>query len=52
MSFTLLSCNTFLKWQLDEPDNVIEEALEDDIEAFTGLSIDLTPLSGSETLGR
>lgn len=35
-------------WQVDHPDNAIEEIAEEVIEVTTGKDIDLTPFSGKE----
>jgi len=48
-SSLLVSCSSVYKWQSEFPDNPIEEWLEDEIEYYTDLDIDLTPVTGEET---
>ena len=36
-------------WQVDHPDNIVEEWVEDKIEEASGVDIDLTPITGEET---
>jgi len=35
-------------WQVDHPDNFVEEIAEDAIESTTGAKFDLTPFTGEE----
>jgi hypothetical protein len=44
----LNSCNILTKWQIEAPDNFLEEQLEDILECKTGQKIDLTPFTGKE----
>jgi len=44
----LTSCEFVKFWQIDHPDNKIEEIIEDLIEKKTGIEIDLTPVTGEE----
>lgn len=50
LSFLLTSCDALMNWQTEFPDNIVEESIEDFIEDQTGKDIDLTPLTGEETL--
>jgi len=45
------SCDVIKFWQVDHPDNFIEETVEDWIKNETGKDIDLSPLSGDEKIG-
>lgn len=47
--FLLGSCNGIKKWQIDYPDNMIEEMVEKAIEKKFGYDVDLTPITGPET---
>jgi len=53
IGLAFVSCSTCMKvakwWQVDNPDNEIEESVEDFIKDKTGYDIDLTPISGEET---
>lgn len=42
------SCGPLLKWQIDYPDNRMEELIEKAIEKKFGKDIDLTPVTGEE----
>jgi len=44
----LTSCGVIKFWQVDHPDNFIEEVVEDVIEEKTGINIDLSPITGEE----
>ena len=46
---TLFGCNFLYKWQVEQPDNFVEEAVEEVIESNSGINLDLTPITGSET---
>lgn len=47
--FLLTGCSLLMEWQTKYPDNAVEELAEDTIEDFTGLNIDITPVTGKET---
>ena len=49
MSFLLAGCGPLMKWQIDYPDNKIEEMVEKVIEKKFGKDIDLSPVTGKET---
>ena len=44
----LASCSFLKVWQIDNPDNFIEETIEDIIEEQTNVKVDLTPFTGEE----
>lgn len=46
----LTSCEFIKSWQIDHPDNKIEQNCENVIESLTGFSVDLSPLTGTETI--
>ena len=47
----LVSCTGLRKWQLDHPDNFVEEMIEEFIEDKTNFDVDLTPFTGEEKQG-
>lgn len=49
MSFLLAGCGPLLKWQIEYPDNKMEEMIEKVIEKKFGKDIDLSPVTGEET---
>jgi len=46
--FCCSSCSFIESWQVQNPDNWIEEEIEDFIEDKTGIKTDLTPFTGEE----
>ena len=48
-SFLFVGCTGVKQWQIDYPDSLIEERIEQAIEEKYGKNIDLTPLTGEET---
>ena len=46
--FLLSSCEFIRKWQTKNPDNPVEEVIEEIIEENTGYEMDLTPFSPEE----
>ena len=49
-SFLFVGCAGVKTWQIDYPDTILEEAIEKAIELKYGKDIDLTPVTGEETI--
>ena len=49
-SFLFIGCAGVKTWQIDYPDNILEESIERAIERKVGAKVDLTPITGEETI--
>lgn len=50
LTFLLVGCAGVKNWQVDYPDNMLEEMVEKIIKEKYGKDIDLTPFTGEEKL--